>query len=170
MKKALILLLLVCIVLPVAAYAKSPHQDVDGYFSYMPAMDCTENEAADNLIWRNCTDEGEYDEGTFIGESTEVYDVIMHGYQGDDEVTGFPLFENGWYKGVVTFTGEVDEKSGTMRIMFVGKSPGNILVWSGTWRILGGEGDLKGIHGNGTWENTEVPLRVHYEGRMHFAP
>lgn len=178
MKKLLILLLLLYILLPVAAYARSPHEDVDGFFRYVPAGDCEQYLAADNLIWRNCTDVGFYEYGTFIGDSTEVYDLIMHGFKEftppEPPFPPLPVFEEGWYKGTVTFTGEVDGRTGTMVIMFVGKSPGDIFVWSGTWRIISGSGGLANIHGGGTWENADPegshPGYVHYAGEMHFAP
>lgn len=178
MKKVLILLLLVCIILPVAAYAGSPHEDVEGYFFYIPAGDCEQSFPGNNLLWRNCTDVGFYEFGDFIGESTEVYDVTMHGFQRFEDIPPFgpiPIFEKkGWYKGIVTFDGEVAGETGTMQIMFVGKSPGNLFVWSGTWRILSGTSDLGDIHGNGTWESADPngphPGYVHYEGRIHFTP
>lgn len=171
MKKMLLLLLLVCFILPAVAYA-GPPEGVEGYFTYVPNMDCEERLANDNLIWRDCTDVGNYYSGDFLGTSTEVYDFVMHGFQGIDSL-GLPMYDYGWYKGTVTFTGTVAGREGTMVIMFVGKSPGDIFTWSGSWRIINGTGDLANIHGQGVWGNSEDPDHpgaVHYEGVIHFEP
>jgi hypothetical protein len=164
MKKVLSLLLLVCIILPITVYAEQP-EAVDGYFTYVPLGCAVEKWADDNQIFRDCTDVGDYHTGDFLGTSTEVYDMTLHGSQDNF------VYEDGWYKGTVTFTGTVGDRTGTMEIRFVGKSPGNIFVWSGTWRIVSGTGELSGIHGQGTWENAEDPsMGVHYSGRIHFNP
>jgi hypothetical protein len=162
MKKVLMLLLLVCIVLPVAAHAGS-QEDVDGYFTYVPLGCEVEMWAGDNYILRGCTDVGDYFLGDFLGTSTEVYDFVMHGASAPY------VYEKGFYKGTVTFTGTVkEERTGTMEILFVGKSPGDVMVWSGTWRIISGTGELANIHGNGVWGSSE--LGVHYQGKIHFEP
>ena len=177
MKKVLLVLLTICILLPMTAYA-APPEPVEGYFTYVPRGDCEERLANDNLIWRDCTDYGDYYEGDFLGESEEVYDFVMHGFQGFDP-QGLPMYEYGWYKGRVTFTvtptGTVvgrGEPGDTMVIMFVGKSPGDIFTWSGTWRIIGGTGELANVHGQGVWGNSEDPEfpGVHYKGKIHFDP
>jgi hypothetical protein len=142
---------------------------VEGYFTYIP--ECGEPRwANDNEIYRDCTDVGDYYAGDFLGESTEVYDLVLHGSQGNY------VYEYGWYKGTVTFNGTVlgrgGEEDDTMVIMFVGKSPGDIFTWSGTWRIIGGTGELANVHGQGVWGNSENPAcpGVHYEGQIHFSP
>jgi hypothetical protein len=119
MKKLLLALFVVGLVLPMAAYAEPP-QDVQGYFVYTPNEDCTIRWAGDNEIWRNCTDWGDYYDGDFLGDSTEVYDVILHGSQG-----GY-VFESAWYKGTVTLDGTVLGRAGTMEILFIGFSEGDI--------------------------------------------
>jgi hypothetical protein len=173
MKKLLVTLLLVCMVLPMTAHA-APSEPVEGYFTYVPRNDCEERLANDNLIWRDCTDYGDYYEGSFLGESEEVYDFLMHGFLGFDS-QNLPMYERGRYKGTVTFNGTVLGRGGreddTMVIMFVGKSPGDIFTWSGTWRIIGGTGELANVHGQGVWGNAEDPTKgVHYEGQIHFNP
>jgi hypothetical protein len=165
MKKLLVTLLLVCMLLPTVAHA-GPPQDVEGYFVYTPNEDCTIRWAGDNEFWRDCTDWGEYYAGDFLGDSEEVYDVILHGSQGNY------VFESGWYKGIVTLTGTVLGRSGTVEILFIGFSEGDIFAWTGTWRIVGGTGDLAGVHGQGDWGSSEDPEYpgVHYWGKVHFEP
>jgi hypothetical protein len=170
MKKVLFVLLTIGLLLPVTASA-APPDDVDGYFVYTPTGCAEIKRAGKNEIGRDCADVGDYYHGDFLGISEEVYDLVLHNSQGDLSQNIFD-FERGWYKGTVIFTGEVEGRTGTMQIMFVGKSPGDIFVWSGTWRILGGTGDLANIHGNGAWASSEDPNLpgVHYWGKIKFAP
>jgi hypothetical protein len=51
----------------------------------------------------------------------------------------------------------------------VGSSPGYIGDWRGTWRIIGGTGELANLHGNGVFWSNGL-LDVHYEGKAHFNP
>ncbi len=169
MKKILALLLLVCMVLPMTAYA-GQKVEVHGDFTYTPLGCEKEWWANDNQFLRGCSDEGTWYQdpetwkpGDFLGTSDEVYSVTLL------SVTDPFEYEYGLYKGRVTFKGEVAGKEGTLEMLFVGKSPGNIAEWSGTWRIISGTGDLADLHGNGEfWSNGM--LDVHCEGRVHFAP
>ena len=159
MKKVLLTLLLVCMVLPTAAYADPPGPNAVGSFVYT-VTSSTERLAGDNLFVVG-TDTAIY-EGTFAGESTEEFVVVGHG-------SGFVF-----YKGTVSFTGKVfagtaNEREGTLEILFVGKSPGSFAEFTGTWRIISGGGDLADLHGQGTWWNTDF-FMVDYEGRINFAP
>ena len=183
MKKVLVLLLLVCLVLPVVAYAGSPHEEVTAYFWYIPAGDCEAKIAGNNFIGRNCTDEGTYGElmsgekhGDFLGTSNEVYELVLHGIDPLASPPFFDFAKKGWYKGIVTFDGTIfpetdKEKSGIMYIKYIGTSLPGEFVWSGTWRILGGEGELEGIHGGGTWQGSTIAgYAVELEGKIHFSP
>lgn len=169
MKKILFVLIIISLFLPVSALA-APRENVQGYFRYTPT-ECEKVWVAnDNLISRGCKDIGDWDIGIgdFVGTSTEVYDLVLHGWQG-----GFD-YEDGWYKGTVTFDGTVlGGAPGTMKIMFVGKSPGDIYVWSGTWVILSGTGGLANIQGQGIFRSAMFPLdggvAVYYEGEIKFA-
>lgn len=167
MKKLLLALLLVCMLLPMAAYA-GPPQFVQGDFTYVPLGCEVEKWANGNQFLLGCSDEGDWYQGDFDGESTEEYKVVLHGSDG-----GWPpLFESGFYKGTVTFTGTVAERTGTVVMLFVGTSPGGeggIDNWSGTWRIISGTGDLANLHGQGVFWNNGT-LDIHYEGRIQFAP
>ena len=160
MKKVVLVLLLVCMILPMAVYA-GPPEDVEGDFAYAPTG-CDERWANDNQFLY-CTDTGNWYDGDFLGTSEEEYVVILHGSQG-----GF-VFETAFYKGTVMFEGTVGESAGTLEILFVGKSPGDINDWTGTWRIISGGGELANLHGQGIFYNNG-PLDIHYEGQIHFAP
>jgi hypothetical protein len=117
-----------------------------------------------------CADTGTWYDGDFLGSSTASYDVVLHGSQGNF------VCEYGFYRGRVTFDGTGDGETGTLQILFVGTSPGDIADWSGTWRILGGIGELANLHGQGIlYNNTDkdgntIPLDIHIEGQVHLAP
>jgi hypothetical protein len=120
---------------------------------------------------RDCEDEGDYYYGDFLGESEEVYDFLM--LRANPDVPFPHDYEYGFYKGTVTLDGTVLGVPGTVQIMFVGTSPGDLFTWSGTWRILGGTGELANLRGQGNWANSEDPDNypgVHYWGRVHFEP
>lgn len=156
MKKVLVTLLLVCLVLPVAVYA-GPPVDVEGDFVYT-VTSASERWAGDTQFIY-ATDTATWT-GAFEGTSTEEYVAILHGSEGNF------VFEKGLYKGTAIFTGEVGGETGTLEILFVGKSPGDIADWTGTWRIISGTGDLANLHGKGVfWSNGLMD--IHYEGRIH---
>ena len=166
MKKVLVVLLLVWLVLPVAVHA-GPPTDVKGNFVYVPAI--VGLRQAGNNLFLDATDTAEWT-GDFVGDSTEEYVAVLHGVTG---VFGTPdfAFEKGFYKGTVTFTGEVKGRAGTVEILFVGKSPGDLADWTGTWRIISGTGELANLHGTGVFWNREgIPMDIDYEGRIHFDP
>ncbi|HUT21075.1 MAG TPA: DUF3224 domain-containing protein [Anaerolineae bacterium] len=106
--------------------------------------------------------------GAFVGESTEEYVAVLHGATGVFGTDDF-AFEKGFYKGTVTFEGEVDRRAGTLEILFVGSCPGDLADWTGTWRIISGTGALAHLHGTGVFWNNG-PMDIHYEGRIHFDP
>ena len=164
MKKVLLTLLLVCMVLPIAVHADSP-VDVAGDFVYIPAI-VSLKQAGSNLFI-DATDTATWT-GAFEGTSTEEYVVGLHGSTG---VFGTPdfAFKEAIYKGTVTFTGEVEGKAGTLEILFVGKAPGDLADWTGTWRILSGTGELANLRGTGVFWNN-APMDIHYEGQVHFDP
>ena len=163
-KKVLITALLICMVLPVAVHA-GPPVDVQGDYVYVPTL-VSLKQAGDNLFIEATATETWT--GAFEGTATEEYVGAMHGCTG---VFGTPdfAFEVGFYKGTVTFTGEVDGRAGTVEILLVGKSPGDMSDWTGTWRIISGTGELANLHGSGVfWSN--APMDIHYEGQIHLDP
>ena len=162
MKKALMLLLLACMMMPMAVYA-GPPTDVEGDFTYVPTYCEEERWAADNQFLLGCHDTGDWPQGAFVGTSTEVYDIVLHGSQGNF------VYEYAFYMGNVTFTGTVEGATGTLEFLFIGTSPGALDVWDGTWRIISGTGELANLHGNGVFWATGLGA-VHYEGQIHFDP
>lgn len=165
MKKVLLALFAVCLVLPMAAYAE-PQTDVVGDFTYLPTGCDEERWANDNQFVSSCHDTGDWYNGDFAGTSEEVYSVAFHGAAEGGFMYGY---EYAFYKGNVTFTGTVDGKTGTLELLFIGRSPGALDDWNGTWRILSGTGELANLHGNGVhWANGLGD--VHYEGQIHFDP
>jgi len=164
MKKVLSALLLVWLALPVAVHA-GPPTDVEGDFIYTSTILSMRQEgnnllleAIDTATWT----------GAFVGTSTEEYKVVLHGVTG---VFGTPdfRFEKANYKGTVTFTGEVQGRSGTVEILFVGQAEERLANWTGTWRIMSGTGELASLHGTGVFWNN-APRDIHYEGQIHFDP
>ncbi len=165
MKKLLVALFAVCLVLPTAAYAEPP-VDVAGDFTYAPTGCDHERWASDNQFVWACHDTGDWYNGPLDGDSEEVYAVAFHGTAEGGFMVGY---EYAFYRGNVTFDGFVDGKEGTLEFLFVGFSPGALDDWNGTWRILGGTGELANLHGQGVfWSNGLMD--VHYEGQIHFAP
>lgn len=168
MKKVLVALLLVWLVLPVAVHA-GPPTDVEGDFVYIPAI-VGVRQAGDNLFL-DATDTATWT-GAFVGTSTEEYVAVLHGITGIFGTADF-AYEMGFYKGTVTFTGEVEGRSGTVEILFLGKSPGDperlLADWTGTWRIISGTDELANLNGTGVFWNN-APMDIHYKGQIHFDP
>jgi hypothetical protein len=163
-KKILMTALLVCMVLPVAVHARPP-VDVEGDFVYVPAVVGLKQAGGNLFIDATATTTWT---GAFTGTSTEEYVIVLHGSTG---VFGSPdfAFTKGFYTGTATFTGEVAGRTGTLEILFVGKSPGDMADWTGTWRIIRGTGELANLHGTGVFWNNAI-LDIHYEGQIHFDP
>jgi hypothetical protein len=162
MKKTLVIMITVIIALfgvSISAYAESA-LEVDADFVYIPAC-YAERWAGDNQFLY-CTDTAEWT-GDFVGVSNEKYVAVLHGSEGNF------VFEKGFYKGTVIFTGDVAGSEGTLKMLFVGKSRGDINDWIGTWRIISGEGGLANLHGQGTFYNNG-PLDIHMDGKIRFAP
>jgi hypothetical protein len=97
--------------------------------------------------------------GTFVGTSTSVISVIVHP-SGDFNVVH-----------IMTFTGTVDEKSGTMTIKFEAKGTGFAYgaPVSAQWVIQNGTGDLASIHATGTFQGNAL-IGGTYSGQIHFDP
>ena len=75
--------------------------------------------------------------------------------------------------GHVEFTVDpatVAGKTGTLTIKFNDVIAGTA---GGTWVIIGGTGELKSLHGHGTWRSPDfidgIPCQV-FEGQIHFDP
>jgi hypothetical protein len=68
-----------------------------------------------------------------------------------------------------TCTCTVDGVTGILYVNTQGNSDPNERLFSGTWIIVGGEGDLEGLHGQGSIYQI-FPAPSVYEGAMHFEP
>jgi hypothetical protein len=153
--------------LPMAVHAEAPGK-VQADFSYVPTGCAVERWVLDNQLLLACGDTGDWYQGDFLGSSTEVYNIAFYGSEGNI------VYKYGFYQGRVTFTGTVRGKTGTLDLLFVGTSPGDIADWSGRWRILGGTDELGDVHGAGVFHNNsdddgnKIPLNIHIEGRIFF--
>ena len=105
--------------------------------------------------------------GDIEGNMTADAHWIHHDWVGPYED---PLMEElEWSSGLVLLTIDPDTVmgetvTGTLTLKFT--SPGD------TWVIYGGTGDLKGLHGQGTWGMGIVDGRFCqvFEGKIHFDP
>jgi hypothetical protein len=156
MKKMLVAMLTVVVVLSAlstSAYA-GPKIPAEGSWTYDPTL--VSERWADGNLFMHGTDTAAW-EGTFTGTSTEEYVGVMHSSGA------------GFYKGTVSFEGTVEGREGTLEILYVGKSPGDFANWAGTWRIIGGGGELENLHGKGTFTNPKMFV-IAYSGQIHFHP
>lgn len=72
-------------------------------------------------------------------------------------------------RGTATCVCTVDGVTGILYVNTQGNSDPNEELFSGTWTIVGGEGDLAGLHGQGTVYQIPPSPSV-YEGSVHFEP
>ena len=101
--------------------------------------------------------------GTFDGTGYDVFTLEIH-------PKGFATG-----RGRTLFTGEVDGKSGTLVIQWVGNTKNDLGWWWFKWVILSGTGDLANLRGQGTsWgpgpAGPGVWGGVDYSGKIHFKP
>lgn len=156
MKKLLRLLLLVCMVLPMAslpAYAEVP-TEVSGTFTYVPVCEFPGEYLGANWFL-HCTDTETWT-GPLAGTVTTEYWVIFHG-------SGVATFSSkGQFVGSVLGSDE-----GTAEFQVTGILKANADEWQGTWWMGQGSEGLEGVHGEGTWDGLGV---FEYEGLVHFDP
>jgi hypothetical protein len=164
MKKILITIVVLAIALlgfPRFASAEAPHL-VSADFTYVPNCPAEDMKWANDNLFIYCTDEGEW-KGDFVGTSFEDYVAVLHGFEG------FFIYKTGFYRGNATFRGVVEGREGTLEILFIGKSLGDINDWTGTWRIISGTGELENLNGTGTFYNNDQ-WDIHIDGQIHFEP
>ena len=83
------------------------------------------------------------------------------------------FFRNGEYMTVidVTCACTVEGVSGTFNVRIQGMSDLQDERWQGTWEILGSEGGLAGLQGQGTsYQVPPYPSPLVFEGAVHFEP
>jgi hypothetical protein len=181
--KRMVLLSLALVVLliafPVSAGAKTP-TDVAGEMTYMARFkvhndsgECVPptgpgdlREPCIRMAGGNTFGET-YEEATLTGgmsgSSTADCRVVIHR-------------SGSWfYTSISSFHGTVDGREGSLQISMVGTRPSGEAEWEGSWVILGGDGDLAALHGQGTWSGYGAPGvwvwgTVAYEGQVHFDP
>ncbi len=161
MKRLLTIPLVTCALLVGAAPAMAgPPSDAEGEWTYF--LTGLELREAGNTTFAYGTERSFFD-GTFDGEADDTFVVVCHAMR-----TG--MFQTS-VNGTIDFTGNVEGQEGTMTMRFVGKQTSTVCgpsdaVWTGTWTVVNGEGDLADLHGHGTWTGPSFDLD--YAGRIHF--
>lgn len=145
------------------AAAGPPEEASGGWTYYVPDPAAITFRTAGNATFILGTEVSTFT-GTFEGTSSDEFVVICH-QKGSESVTNF-------VKGTIAFTGTVDGQAGELTMKFVGKQASTTCdpsgaIWSGTWVIIGGSGDLNGLHGRGTWTGPSSDLD--YRGQIHFG-
>jgi hypothetical protein len=166
MKRISVLLVVLAVVLVgVVPATAGPKIEASGDWTYAPTGPPVVRVAGPNTFVY-APDAGVW-AGTFVGTSDEDFVVVCH--------RSF-----NFYKGVMTFTGTVEDGSaepptGTMVIKTNGKQdaispdcgPVFDADWIGHWVIIGGTGELADVHGHGTFQG--LPGTLTYEGQIHFS-
>ncbi len=146
---------------------------------WMPAVHATESITAEGTFdyTYEITGMRVSDEGNIFIDAKE-WEVWIGAFDGTAEavfrVGIFPLegFWNVWLRS--TFTGTVQDKSGTLIIQLVGKRTmwdAERFWWSGQWMIVSGTGELANLHGQGTWWGPGFGAEgpdIFYSGQIHF--
>lgn len=160
MKKALLALLLVCAVLPLAflpVYA-TPPTDVSGIFDLIEVT---------------------YTRFQTAGPNTFIYGTDVEEWQGGLDGEGQTEWVVGVVGGVMTFSSigvfegtVLGSDFGTMEYRLTGQIPPGGTEWYGQWVILGGTGGLANVHGQGVWWGPGYGNEPDhwYSGQVHFDP
>jgi hypothetical protein len=104
--------------------------------------------------------------------TSEITQIWTGGISGTAEVQRRQInHPNGEFtsENVATCLCTVDGITGILYVRSHGRSDPNESLGLGTWTITGGEGDLAGLHGQGTFYQ-EFPAPTVYEGSVHFQP
>ena len=109
-------------------------------------------------------EESIWQDGTFVGTSTEDGRVTIH------------CAGNWSFKATVLFDHvEVNGREGTLEMTVNGSRPDAMADWFGHWTITDGGGDLENLRGQGTFWGPGAPAQgvqgeITYEGQIHFEP
>jgi len=118
------------------------------------------------------TNKGKYLTGPITGTFEQTVTVIIH--TGELPFVEEPPFNFSW-RIDRTIQATIDGKSGTvvMRLICKGSTvmvgTSRVTSLEGTWVIISATDGLAGLHGQGTWWNIP-PLKLGYEGQIHFDP
>ena len=165
MKKRSMLLIAVLMVIPLyvlsmTVHAGPPIFDAQGLWQYRPFV--LDTRIADGNTFLKTFEEGVWS-GSFSGTSTEDARVVIHS-------------SGAWsYRGIVSFSGEVDDRVGDLTMHVVGKRPDVFTDWTGKWVILSGTEGLSRLRGQGDWWGPGAPAvgewgDIYYSGKVHFDP
>jgi hypothetical protein len=163
MKRLLMMPLLLCaLMLGVAPAAAGPPTAAAGAWTYEVDLAGLTSRSAGNTTFLYATEFSTFT-GTFAGTSVDEFVVVCHQQSPD--------VSRNYVKGTIEFTGDVEGQTGTMVMKFVGKQTSDTCdpsgaIWSGTWVILQGGGELADLHGHGTWTGPSFDLD--YAGQVHF--
>ena len=156
MRKMLSAMFIVCIlalmsVLWIPAVQASPTVNAEGIMTWVAVSFTGQRVAGVNTIYTGTSVIDAV--GTLTGTVTDAFVEIWHS-----------SFLN--LRDVLTFTGTVDGKAGTLTICLVGTATLPDLVWTAQWVILSGTGNLANLEGHGTASGTG--MIVDYSGMIEF--
>ncbi|MCP4409845.1 MAG: hypothetical protein GY807_19290 [Gammaproteobacteria bacterium] len=161
-------------VVSITAFA-TPPEDAGGDWYYMPTI--LGVKVAGGNTFLTISDIGNW-KGTFDGESEDCAAFPFEVCALSEDYGTVVIHRSGltFYKGVNTFPAvTVDGKMGRLEMRVNGSKPVGS-DWQGHWVITNAEGDLAGLHGQGTWwgpgYNPEIPElwgEIHYSGNIHFG-
>ena len=117
-------------------------------------------------------------ETRFAGKSDNVIMTVIGELMWTGDIAGLAAYEGFWIthkghtnaRGISTVDATVNDKSGTLTIYQGSWSEPIPGLVRGHWRIISGTGDLANLHGQGTFEETGVPMVFAYTGQIHFDP
>jgi len=114
--------------------------------------------------------EGEYFEGSLIGDFVHTIEMVTH--FGEPEQ--LPPGKFNWkiertFEGTLEVNEDTYEGTLLIRLNAKGPMPGGPGALKGTWVIVSGTGELANLHGQGKWTNLGGP-EYGYEGQIHFDP
>ena len=163
MKRLLMVPLVLCaLMLGVTTAVAGPPEGASGDWTYVPDLAGLTFRTAGNTAFVDGTEVSTFT-GTFVGTSEDEFVVVCH-QKGPESFMNF-------VKITIAFTGEVDGRVGGLTMKATGKQDSTTCdpsgaIWFGKWVILGGTGDLAGLHGNGAWTGPSFDLD--YTGKVHF--
>jgi hypothetical protein len=171
-KKLFVLVALIMVLAAVAIPASAgPPGEAAGDWEYLPTSMTFEFVGGNTVVY--IVDEGHWT-GTFDGSPGEDYAVSV-----ETGVTVVHPSGHAVYKGSVLFESvTVNGRTGGLEMRVNGRTPSfGSVDWEGMWVIIGGEGELEGLHGEGKWwgpgYNLDYPEEwgeIHYGGNVHFEP
>lgn len=156
---ALVIVLVLLLLLTITALA-GPPKKAEGLWQYQPFILGAEEVGCNTFL---TTFENGLWTGDFEGTSTEDGKVVIH-------------CNGKWFfKAIISFEGQVEGKSGTLKMLAVGNRPSATADWVGKSVVLSGTGELANLRGQINWWGPGAPAPeewgdIYYEGNYHFEP